>query len=589
MKKVTKVKKNWFKVQFEKHPYIFKLLIGWVIIISVAGFVDYFNFPSYLEDPLFIIFVLLPPIIFFLWFRKNKSKIKPFYKRNKKIFNRIYFYLGSVFSLIPIACIVGIIATGGVSNFIERVKFEANSLYFTYSEFDYCQSPNIIWGSGISTDFQKYIYKYQTQFTDYYTDYYDEYRGIKNDNLSNMNHCRATRIILKAAHEGDEKAKEILVAYPPELRIFYQFLPNIWGDEKNNYIFSRYEKNIANMNLDNPAVAYSYAAYLDKKINQWQFKGYDANFIKPEALKYLKQSAEDGYFVAMNQLLLIYSAEFNFDISNCDKIIKYSNTLAEEKSYIIYYQLMYAYMGKLSGFFSDVNKTIYDCSNKKPNFSKAFSMLINRPTAGALVNLQSNNFNSSYPAIFYLNGWGDVEQDYDKAYELFSYSEDEISKTYGIPDQAYMAYMNYMGMGVEQNQNKGKGLAIELAKKISVDKSPEDFTKNQKTQIEIELLCGVNSYNFIIPDLLSLENIYSENYYKLPENQQEKQRKEYVASKKINKKIIKEYRNKLGQCLLESEHEVSIKFLEGYIFNRMSDFFKNPELFKTLNYLGEPK
>jgi len=111
----------------------------------------------------------------------------------------------------------------------------------------------------------------------------------------------------------------------------------------------------------------------------------------------------------------------------------------------------------------------------------------------------------------------------------------------------------------------------------------------QKVQIEIEILCDLNSYNFIIPDLLSLENIYSKNFYKLPKKQQEKQKKEYSASKKINEKIIKEYRNKIGQCIFESEHEVSIKFLEDYIFNRVSDFFKNPGLVKTLNYLGETK
>ena len=111
--------------------------------------------------------------------------------------------------------------------------------------------------------------------------------------------------------------------------------------------------------------------------------------------------------------------------------------------------------------------------------------------------------------------------------------------------------MNYMGMGVDQNRNKGKGLAIELAKKIYL-------AKNQKDSLNIELLCGGVNYNFIIDD---------------PENE----------------KQVKEYRNKLGQCLLESEHEVSIKFLEDYIFNRVSDFFKNPELVKTLNYLGEPK
>ena len=111
----------------------------------------------------------------------------------------------------------------------------------------------------------------------------------------------------------------------------------------------------------------------------------------------------------MNQLLLIYSTEFNFDISNCDKIIKYSNTLAEEKSVWIYLNLMYGYMGKFSDYFH-MPKAVYNCSNQKPNFSKASSMLLNRPTTGAsdYSLKKSNNFNSSLPAIFYLYGLGDV-------------------------------------------------------------------------------------------------------------------------------------------------------------------------------------
>ena len=31
------------------------------------------------------------------------------------------------------------------------------------------------------------------------------------------------------------------------------------------------------------------------------------------------------------------------------------------------------------------------------------------------------------------------------------------------------------------------------------------------------------------------------------------------------------------------------KLIEDYMYNRMSEWFKNPELIKTLNYLGEPK
>ena len=115
--------------------------------------------------------------------------------------------------------------------------------------------------------------------------------------------------------------------------------------------------------------------------------------------------------------------------------------------------------------------------------------------------------------------------------------------------------------------------------------------KNQKEQIEIKLLCGGNSYNFVIPDLLVLEPYWGENVKKLTKSEKEKKRSKYKADEKINEKIIKEYKNKseLGQCILDSEPEVSIKFLEDYIFNRVSDFFKNPKLVKTLNYLGELK
>ena len=65
----------------------------------------------------------------------------------------------------------------------------------------------------------------------------------------------------------------------------------------------------------------------------------------------------------------------------------------------------------------------------------------------------------------------------------------------------------------------------------------------------------------------------------------------YVPDEEINKNLIiflSDIRNTLGQCLLNSDHEVSIKFLEGYIYNRVSEWFKNPELVKNLNYLGKP-
>ena len=164
------------------------------------------------------------------------------------------------------------------------------------------------------------------------------------------------------------------------------------------------------------------------------------------------------------------------------------------------------------------------------------------------------DFSHTYPGIIYFNGWGNVKQDQKLAYELFSAYDDD-SRNFA---SGYLAYMNYKGIVIQQNQNKGKGLTIELAKKIPI-------TKTQEDSWGLTLLCGGINYNFIIDDL---------------ENEDEDQ---------VNGKQVKEYRSELGQCLFESEHEVSIKFLEDYIFNRVSDFFKNPELVKTLNYLGEPK
>ena len=562
--KKSKSKKNWFRVQFEKHPYLYTFVVGWPILFYI--FDEFIYHLVYVNEILIVIFFAFPITIFLLWFRKNKSKIKPFYKRNKKIFNRVYFYLGSVFSLIPIACIVGIITTGGISNFIERTKFEINAIIITYQKFSYCDSPNTVSYYGYAKDHRIFFFKEQTQYIDYIGDNL-ETLFARDLELLNANHCVGTRYLLKEAQKGNEAAKEMLVAYPPELRTLYSF-PHT---DNGKYIFSRYEKNMKDMDLNNPAIAYNYAIQLDdtlKDILYGRKQEKNKKFsIKPDALKYLKQSAEGGYFLAMQDFISIYAHKNYFNKVNCEAYLKYINTLADEKSLIGYYTLMNGYMGKIG---SGISRTIYKCLGNEPNFSKAFSMIMNRPKEGSTSTSQlkkSNNFNSSYPAIYYLYGLGDIEQDYAKAYELFSYSENEIGLQ-TIPDHAYLAYMNYMGMGVEQNQNKGKGLAIELAKKMSLP-------------VKIKQIC-----NLKIPNLLAIEPYWGK---KLSKRDREKKRIKYNEDKKINEKITREYRDKLGECLLKSEHEVSIKFLEDYIYNRMSEWFKNPELVKTLNYLGEPK
>ncbi len=523
MKKKPKGKQNWFKTQFKKHPYLYTFVIGWPILFYIIGeFID--PIVSYRFDyVLLIIFLSFPIIIFFLWFRKNKSKIKPFYKRNKKIFNRIYFYLGSVFSLIPIACIVGIIATGGVNNFIERVKFEIIVLKINYEEhhpyymaplkdlnydYDHCSitKKGFATNSILGEDFADFEFRVVTQFLDYYE--HDILKYKSNDNQI-FNHCLATRMLLKEAHHNKQIAKEILAAYSPYLKEFYEDPLN-----EEVSILSKYTKILNENNLNNPALMYSYA-------NHYFREGF-ANY-KPKGLEYIKQSAEDGYLSSIFDLIVFrydYD-EKNFKVPDCKTFLKYNNILVEEKAFIPYIITFWTYMGKRSE--SGLGKRIYQCTNDKHDFAKAYSLVneIHQPRF------------QYWKALFILNGWGDIKQDYNKAYELFS-------KTQGIEgvyhSLAYLSYMNFKGLGVPKNPKKGLDFAIKLIERKYVSED-EPFSID-----EAAVLCEKNQY-----------------------------KKEIIS------------------CLKNSTAEANLKLIKDHIKVYMENFFKNPNLLKTLNYLGEAK
>ena len=145
--------------------------------------------------------------------KNTLKKIKTFFKKRKKIFKPILFYVGSIFSLIPIACIVGIIVTGGVSNFTERIKFE----YIVWKDdHSLCSKPSWIY-SGYG-EYSKFYWKANTQFIDYFK--YKPYSvvkkvvGLKDETLYNFELCAAIRYLLKAAHQDSKIAKVILASFP---------------------------------------------------------------------------------------------------------------------------------------------------------------------------------------------------------------------------------------------------------------------------------------------------------------------------------------------------------------------------------------
>ena len=564
MKKKPKGKQNWFKIQFKKHPYLFTFVIGWPILFYIIGeFID--PIVGYRFDyVLVIIFFSFPFIIFFLWFRKNKltiksfykeiksfyKKIKSFYKRKKKIFNRIYYSFGATFALVAIYLIAVIISIGGITNFKDRVQFE----YEVWSHrldspvTNVCEWP--VYSFGDMDKLIEYEFKRNTQFFDYFeenesTNYLhssDIKKGIsflpfyKGDPEAQIkiarfyrntihkiyNLCKSTRYLLRAAHQENKVAQEMLAA-------------SFFGTQ---VMKNKIEK-VKDMNLKNPALAYTYARLLDEGLSE-----YPMTSKNPEALKYLKFSSDAGYLMANEDLLDFYMD--NFKMSDCKSIIDTNNYLAEQYSIFNFSYVLNANMGRVN---IDYAKNIYQCLGNKPNFSKAFSMI--EKYEKNFTRKKFARWRSFFPALFYFNGWGEVNQNYEKAYELFTNNISVEDPNPKHISQAYLAYMHFKGMGVEQNPNKGKGLTIELVKEI-------DFTETQKDSFNIELSCGGVNYNFIIND-------------------------------EQNVKLIKEYRNKMGQCLLDSEHEVSIEFLEDFIKILMVDNFKNPELFETINYLGKPK
>ena len=77
--KRSKSKKNWLKVQFEKHPYLYSVLLGWIIFIvpGLNGF--YRSWSNKTGDTVVLILFLFTLATLFLWFQKNKTKIKSFY------------------------------------------------------------------------------------------------------------------------------------------------------------------------------------------------------------------------------------------------------------------------------------------------------------------------------------------------------------------------------------------------------------------------------------------------------------------------------------------------------------------------------
>jgi len=463
--------------------------------------------------------------------KKTLKKIKTFFKKRKKIFKPILFYVGSIFSLIPIACIVGIIATGGLTNFIERAKFE----YIVWNDqHSLCSKPSWPW-SGYG-EFSKYHWTANTQFIDYFK--YKPYSvvkkvvGLKDETLYNFDQCAAIGYLLKAAHQDSKIAKVILASLPKQMGsgLFGQYYDDL---------FKRYLDSLEEKKLYNPALVNAFANKLDKKDDYL----YDLE----KRRKLHKKAAEEGYLLGMEDYLLTFlEKEKSIDKSECPFVLKYSNHLYEQNALLPSYSFISALIGKTSDYHT---RAIYECSDKKKDFAKYILLLKNFHNKLKKFNSRpALNIATTYPALIYFNGWGNVEKDQKLAHELFSINNEgdhasDISK----------AYLSLIELNNSNTTNHKEGLKLLneiLDSKVSSYGEPSKY-----------IYCNNIKYDFKIPEVKK-------------ESNKEKQAR------------VTEYLKPLKSCLNKASTNEKIDSVKSFIKSWIEDWFKNPELVKTLNLYG---
>ena len=151
-------------------------------------------------------------------------------------------------------------------------------------------------------------------------------------------------------------------------------------------------------------------------------------------------------------------------------------------------------------------------------------------------------FLTTYPAMVYFNGWGNVDMNKELAIQLFKKNSD--SKSPSELSKAYLLLDN-----LNNYKNDLKLLNEILVSEVTIYK-PKRY-----------IVCNNVKYDFKIPKVDK-------------ENKQQKQ------SRKLK------YLEPLKTCLDNATKEQRIISVKSYIKSWIEDWFKNPELVKTLNLYG---
>ena len=375
---------------------------------------------------------------------KKIKKIFNFYKKGRSKFKHIFYTLETLPVLFLIIIVSSIIS--GFKNFEERVKYEIG----VKTQLGFCGSPLGVGYSGYG-NFSKYFFKASFQYLDYFKDHEEEDNRIiklakdaRDDLNFNFNHCYFYGVALKEAHKGNQIAKDILASMP------------VTSMNISSKDFSRYVKSITSEKLSNPALKYNYA--------------YAGKFERPERKKLFQESADEGYLLAMEDYIFELQNDFeqknNINYSECNTLLKYTRYLADQNSLIFKANDFLSLMGKNS---YSGQALVYYCSGNKTDFSKAISKMDEFSKYKGNIS-PKNNYKTTYPALIYYNGWGNVDENKALAINLF-----KKNLTHKNPNEISLAYL-----ALDSFNNNDKNKAQNYLKKIDEKKKVTDLVSLKK-------------------------------------------------------------------------------------------------------------
>jgi hypothetical protein len=500
--------------KFKKPPFYLYIIL-WIVALTLGLQLD--KKIQNLSD-LFGLVVLMMPITFaYIWVLRNKIKIFKYYKKIRKKFKHVFYTIEGLVCVFIFSVIVSLISLGGYKNLKERVLLE----YIVWNDdWGACNSVGI--GYNGYGELTQYYFKSHTQFLDYFQfkpySFVKEVYALKDEYLFNFNHCKASRILLKEAHKGNQVAKDMLAAYSTPLWDIYTI--------NDQYIFLRYFNSLDKKKLYNPALEHAHI--------------YKEPYSNDERIKISKEISEQGYLLAMEDYLMDVTRDFDYKINKdqCAFILKYNNHLYQENYLISSASHVFSLMGRTT---SGWNKALYECSGKKKDFKRAISEL-ETLVSKLQFTKDTSVFLTTYPAMVYFNGWGNVDMNKELAIQLFKKNSD--SKSPSELSRAYLLLNN-----LNNYKNDLKLLNEILVSEVTIYK-PKRY-----------IVCNNVKYDFKIPKVDK-------------ENKQQKQ------SRKLK------YLEPLKTCLDNASREQRIESVKSYIKSWIENWFNNPEFVKTLNLYG---